>query len=104
MTHHDTILYRCMCGNLYDDAGDQPYCPKCKSEKFRAYECQYGVFRVCYACKNEWSGGVPGAAPDPYHAGSSGSPPKTMAPDDDDRPYYPGGVSNILGVGWGGDE
>ena len=36
-------------------------CPKCKSEKFRAYECQYGVFRVCYACKNEWSGGVPGA-------------------------------------------
>ena len=33
MTHTDTILYRCMCGNLYDDAGDQPYCPKCKSQQ-----------------------------------------------------------------------
>ena len=33
MTHHDTILYRCMCGNLYEDAGDQPYCPKCKSQQ-----------------------------------------------------------------------
>lgn len=56
-------------------------CPKCKSEKFRAYTNQYGVFRQCYACKNEWSGGTSGALPD--LDGSATTPPGVPAIDED---------------------
>ena len=73
-------------------------CPRCKSEKFRAYTNQYGLFRVCYECKNEWSGGTAGALPDPENAGSGGSPPGVMAPEDDlPSPTYLGPEFNPYG-------
>lgn len=62
-------------------------CPKCKSDKFRAYTNQYGLFRVCYECKNEWSGGTSGVLPD--LDGSVTTPPGVAAPEDDipTQPY-----------------
>ncbi len=40
-------------------------CPVCKSENFRAYSNQYGIFRICKDCSNEWSGGTSGVLMDP---------------------------------------
>jgi hypothetical protein len=74
-------------------------CPKCKSQNFRAWTNQYGLFRSCYDCKNEWSGGTSGGLPDPFNAGSSGSPPGVAAPDADDIPVqaYTGPEFNPYG-------
>lgn len=52
-------------------------CPRCKSEKFRAWSNQYGQFRKCYECKNEWPGGMAGVIP------GEDVPPGVPAPDDD---------------------
>ena len=70
-------------------------CPKCKSENFRAWTNQFGIFRKCHECRNEWSGGTSWVLPD--LDGTESTPPGVPAPDDDLPTTYLGPEFNPYG-------
>lgn len=63
------------------------HCPKCKSTEFTAIDSQFGLFRRCLGCKNEWSGGIATALPD---LDISDVPPSSIPAPDEPRtqPYF----------------
>jgi len=82
------------------EAPQKVCCPRCKSENYNSRRSQYGLFRKCLDCRNEWSGGGVGAV-QPEMVGQASIVDTVNAPDDcipDNGPYMGAGF-RISGFG-----
>jgi hypothetical protein len=95
-------------GNPLDDKNNAKICcPKCGSDKFRAWTNQYGLMRKCLVptCRETWSGGTMAAGRMDFLNQFPQPPPGLPAPDDDQPAIqYTGAAFRDPIKNLGGDE